>query len=68
MDSFDKVVEKRCWVTTDGRHFDTADEAGDHQEEIDFDGWCQENICVGGEWSAQMVSRAILGTWVVRPR
>jgi hypothetical protein len=30
-----------------------------------FKRWCSDNICRGGEWSSDMVARAILEEWHV---
>lgn len=56
------------WTTTDGKFFTDYTLAGTHQNELDFKAWCSDNICVGGEWSADMVARAILDNWLVMKR
>lgn len=68
MSTVDKIEELTVFKTTDGKLHETMDAACDHQETIDFEDWCSENICIGGHWSARMVSEEILRNWKVQPR
>ena len=61
--SHDKVEEVTQFRCTDGSLWETMDLACDHQESVDFKAWCDENICKGGEWSAEMVATEILAHW-----
>lgn len=36
-----------------------------HEGNWAFKHWCEGHICVGGEWSAQMVAGTILESWHV---
>lgn len=58
------------FLTSDGRFFfrDDRDQAMAHELQIQFRRWCSDNICRGGEWSAEMVARAILENWNVTPK
>ena len=62
------IKKEPRFVTTDDAAFPTEKEAFDHQEVLSFTEWCDKNICHGGEWSSDMVARAILQDWMVRPR
>lgn len=68
MNIVDKVEELTVFKTSDGKFHETMDAACDHQEKIYFREWCRNNICVGGEWSSDMVSDAILNNWKVEER
>lgn len=63
-----QLSEMTVWQTTDGKMFEDHDAAWDHQSVINFTKWCYENICRGGEWSADMVAVAILEVWEVQPK
>lgn len=67
-DVMQQVEEVRMWQTTDGKKFHDHDAACDYQERINFMRWCRDNICRGGEWSAQMVAEEVLQYWKVEPR
>jgi hypothetical protein len=66
-DACEKVKSQLMWITTDDHHYSSQEEALDHQERIDFLEWCAGNICCGGEWSSDMVAKAILEDWIMRP-
>ena len=57
-------------LTSDGKFFFKEDKAKAeaHEAEVQFRRWCGTNICVGGEWSSQMVATRILEDWVVTPK
>ncbi len=63
-----RVIEERVYRTTDGQHHATESAAEAHQKALDFKAWCAENICVGGEWSAEMVAKEVLEHWLVEPK
>jgi len=43
--------------------FENKHSAEVHERVHDFRTWCMTNICVGGEWSSDMVSESILEHW-----
>lgn len=43
-------------------------EALAHDKEWAFRKWCEQNICVGGEWSSRMVADAIIAEWHMEKR
>lgn len=53
------------WITTDGSLFALKGDAEKYEGDYQFRKWCNENICVGGEWTSQMVAHAILEHWKV---
>ena len=68
MNTVEKIEEVTMFKASDGTCYPTMDEACDYQEALEFRQWCEKNICVGGEWSAQMVATEILRYWNVKPR
>lgn len=56
------------WKAADGSLHATEELAEAHERATLFQRWCNENICRGGEWSADMVSQAILDSWLVTPK
>lgn len=59
------ISKIQCWKASDGRVFETESAALFHERVELFHTWCRENICVGGEWSSDMVAAAILREWAV---
>lgn len=55
------------YLASDGKFFFKDDKANAeaYQQYLDFRIWCLNNICRGGDWSAQMVVDAILDSWTV---
>ncbi len=68
LDLVEKIEEIQAFKTTDGRTHDTLQKACDHQQEIDFHQWCQENICRGGDWASDMVAEEILLNFDIIPK
>jgi hypothetical protein len=62
------ITRKVLFVTEDGKTFHDHSKARSHQARQRFHEWCQKNICVGGEWSSEMVANAILEEWIVTKR
>lgn len=63
-----EVTQETCYMTSDGRKFvgpGAMCDAINHQHKVDFFTWCEKNICVGGEWSADMVAAEIMAHWNV---
>jgi hypothetical protein len=58
------------FLASDGKFFfkDQGQAASVYEAELQFKAWCRLNICVGGEWSSDMVSKAILEYWTVNMR
>lgn len=58
------------YLASDGKFFfkDNKGLAEAHEAELQFRAWCNMNICRGGEWSADIVSRAILENFIVTPK
>ena len=56
------------WRGSDGVVYDTRREAELAQAKYDFFQWCEDNLCRGGEWSANMVADAIWEKWYVNLR
>lgn len=54
------------FLASDGKFFfkDKKDEAETHERMLEFRIWCHDNICRGGEWSADMVAQEILMYWI----
>lgn len=65
MNTVEKIEEVTMFKASDGTLHPTMDAACDYQEALEFQQWCEKNICVGGEWSAKMVSAEILKNWRV---
>jgi hypothetical protein len=53
------------WKTSDGKIHTDRGVAQDYEAWLEFKSWCDENICRGGEWSADMVARKIWDRWVI---
>jgi len=60
--------EIAAYEASDGSLHRTQVAAEQHEETYQFQRWCEGNICVGGEWSARMVSEEILQYWSVKKR
>ncbi len=58
------------YLASDGKFFFKEDRelAYTHEAALEFRAWCNENICRGGEWTADMVSHAILERFIVTPK
>lgn len=53
------------WKTTDDEIWESREEAESHQNKLNFQTWCFQNICMGGHWTADMVAKEILEHWHV---
>ena len=56
------------YEATDGAFFTDYGAALQYQKRLDFFAWCAQKICVGGEWSSQMVAQEIWANWKVEVR
>lgn len=58
------------YLASDGRFFfkDDKTEAETYELILEFRRWCSENVCIGGDWSSQMIASRILEDWIVSPR
>jgi hypothetical protein len=58
------------YQTSDGQFWpESQKEAAEaHQKDLNFRTWCYDNICRGGEWTADMVAAEILQYWRVEPK
>jgi hypothetical protein len=54
--------------TSSGEIFLALDEALVAERRLDFIRWCNKNICLGGEWTAEMVAIAVLENWEVKAK
>lgn len=61
----EKTLNRRV-KTSDGQIFSCRGHAKEHEEKLEFKQWCEDNICIGGEWNSDMVVSAILEFWDVK--
>ena len=54
--------------TSDNKLHDSREAAEKHERHHEFRNWCENNVCIGGEWTASMITEAILANFEVLKR